>query len=91
MESAERALVAAATRQEQLYSVVIERGRERLERVELTISEVGGDVGGASPNGGYVNREKQLGSLQVCDIHMYIHTHDMLTILMHTIDLSALM
>ena len=73
MESAERVLVAAATRQEQLYSVVIERGRERLERVELTISEVGGEVGGASPTGGYVNREKQLGSLQVCVIHTYVH------------------
>ena len=65
VESAETVLVAVATKQERLYSVVMELHRERLYKVEETMSEVGGAVGGASPSGGYVNREKQLHSLQV--------------------------
>ena len=65
LEAAERVLVAAATRQEKVYCEVIRSQREKMERLEKVIAEVDGEVGGASPNSGYVNGQKQLHSLQV--------------------------
>lgn len=65
LEAAERVLVAAATRQEKVYCEVIGSQREKMERLEKVIAEVDREVGGASPNSGYVNGQKQLHSLQV--------------------------
>ena len=67
VECAEKILVSVATKQEVLFAVVVECHGNQLERLGTMISEVGVAVGGASLSGGYVNREKQLHSLQVSE------------------------
>ena len=76
MESAERVVVAVAARQEAVYVCVLESVRRRMEGVEGQMTEVSQEVGGASPSGGYVNREKQLGALQVYTLFLtYPYPH----------------
>ena len=58
-----------ATKQEQLFSVIVDFHHKDLSRLTEVISGVDNEVDGASPAGGYVNREKQLNSLQVTAIY----------------------
>ena len=69
-------LVTMVTKQEQLFLVVVEFHRSELSRLDEIISDVTREVGGASPTGGYVNREKQLHSLQVCDFGTAVRKQD---------------
>ena len=64
-ESAAHLFVTMATKQEQLFTSIVDFHGNDLTRLEETISGISNEVGGACPTGGYVNREKQLHSLQV--------------------------
>ena len=56
--------VTMASKQEQLFSVLVEFHRKDLSRLEEKLSEIGEEVSEANPTSGYVNKGKQLLSLQ---------------------------
>lgn len=57
--------VTMTSKQEQLFSVLVEFHRKDLSRLEEKLSEIGEEVSEAHPTSGYVNKGKQLLSLQV--------------------------